>query len=158
MPLKKHSVRLFVLLLIFLQLGGGPKVHRDDPMNEFVKNGVNMGYGAAAGAAVYLVSKILGSTVGSSEVAKAIRKNLPFMSAIIPRKGWIGWREEILDLMGMTTLGASVGSYTAGGQLAQQFQFGFSDALSHYFLSTLAEWVRGDKLFTTQPHLLMSLW
>jgi len=153
--MKVFLTRFCVLSLILLQLGGGPGLHPDDPFTKYEEDAEIMGYGAGAGAALYIVQKILGQTIGDTDFAKSIREGLPFMSAIIPPPpGWLGWKEEILDLLGYSTLGAGVASFGAGGELAQQFQFGMSDALSHFFISSIAELGRGDRFTTTQPPLI----
>jgi len=148
---KRVLTRVFVVIVILLQLGNGPGLHPDDPFQKYEEDAEVMGYGAGVGAAFYLVTKILGATIGDSDFAVSLREGAPFMSALIPPKGWLGWKEELLDIAGYATLGAGVASFGAGGEFAQQFQFGMTDAFSHFFIATVAELARGDDFTSTQP-------
>ena len=153
--MRKMFTRGLLLALIFFQLAGGshPRMNPADPMKRYESDSEAMAIGAGVGAAIHIVAKIVGQFIGDMEFAERWRDYVPFpfMRSILPPKGWMGWKEEILDLMGMATLGASMGSFGSGGLLAQQFQFGFTDAVTHSFLAMIAESLRGDKPFTTQP-------
>ncbi len=142
--MKKVFWNGLVIILIFMQLGASPRIHPDDPVIHYQDDFQDMESGALIGAAVYLVSKVFGYTIGDTEIAQAIREKLPFMAFIIPPSGWLGWKEECLNLSGFMVTGAAMGSYGSSGEIAQQFQFAFSDALSQRFLEDIVRYIGSD--------------
>src|SRR3989344_856329 len=137
--MRKVLYRCCVLALIFLQIAGTtPHIDQRDPMITYQRGDEPMEQGALIGAALYIVSRILGYSFGHHPWAQSLRTHVPFMNYIIPQTAWGGWKEEILNILGYATLGAAVGSLGSGGILAQQFQIGLSDAISHEILSEIA--------------------
>jgi hypothetical protein len=155
---KKSLCHCLIVILISTQIvlpvkaaeyGMDPR----DPMMRYQAGSENMQQGAMMGAALYLVSKLLGETIGDMAFSKYLRDHLPFMHYIVPPSGWLGWKEEILNLAGYTTLGAAVGSVGSGGLVAQQFQMGLSDAMSHWFLSNVAEMLGNEDFADETPFI-----